>query len=417
MVIDKVLTKDGHPAIMVKGMILARSGIYVYSHAEMIARGAKIDKPKAFYREFRPADVIVRAKDKFAFSVITREHTADQTDANNFRMQAAGVVGDHIDVVPLDDGEIALQAKGAFYTRDAADYFEAGNRETSADYQSVIAPAEHPEYDFILKDILSVNGVALTAKGRGGQKVRVLDSAIGHKSGNGGYTMPKPKRSGILGFIGIGRAKDANFKLSTVVMDQLKGFDPSKIDESVQAVMQHITPLGDREEKDMLISAVTDCFSYPVQVQVKEKEVSETLDTLYSRCIDADDADAKKFAKGKDGDGKDKTGEEGAEKDKKEGGKTTDAAPTQDIQALVEAAVTKALESQNAAQVEAMKRVTDSLDSRVDQAVRKALGLGEGGESGDAGESGTNRALDSALFGNAEDDGSFIAQHSMTFGR
>ena len=168
--------KDKHPALAIKDACLARSGVYVYSYDEMVSRGFTPAVKKSHYTEYRPKEVLARCKDKFAFTAVTKEHTLEETTADNFRMQASGIVGENIFVKDTDDGEVALYGKMAFYTRDAYDYYKEGNKETSADYRSVCMPDKSGQYDFILQDILSVNGVVVTARGRGGPTVRVMDN-------------------------------------------------------------------------------------------------------------------------------------------------------------------------------------------------------------------------------------------------
>jgi len=385
----KTKTLDGHPAIMIKPGILARSGVYLYSHDEMIQRGFKPPVEKPYYKEYRPAAVLIRAKDKFAFAAITVEHTAEETRPENFRDQASGIVGDTIEVTTLDNGEVALQGNFAIYTQDAADYYNAGNKETSADYTSKVVLSKNPEYDLELVEIISVNGVVLTEHGRGGASVRVMDSASSTKKIVGGLKM----KQGVLSFLGIGRAKDkAEFKLSQVVMEGVKKvhtLDAAGIGKAIEGVMEHITPLSESETREILIGAVTDSFKHPVEAVAKEKEVSVIIDKLYSQCRDADEEALKKtldgIAEDKSGEGDDEAKKKAAEEAKKKEEETK----TKDTGKIVEEAVAKALE-------DGLKRVTDSIPAMVDAAVAKSLGLKPDGKKPDGSKEGDTRTLDSA---------------------
>jgi hypothetical protein len=257
--------KDKHPAILVKDAILARSGIYVYGRDELLVMGVGLKDDRPLYRVYRPPNVIVEAKDKFSFAVVTKEHTALDTSPENFREQAAGVVGDSIDVVTLSDGTVALKGRIAFYTKDVADYFESGNKETSAQYAMCLVPGGDPErdgYDFVMTAITSVNGLAITARGRGGENVRVLDSMPVLNRYVGGNRM----KGGFLSFLGIGKAKDAGFKFSDALyggMEKVKALgaaDTAGVEKAVGDVMLHIVSLGDSEVKEVLAGAVSDCF-------------------------------------------------------------------------------------------------------------------------------------------------------------
>lgn len=408
------VTKDNHPAIMIKQGILARSGVYLYSYDEMVQRGFTPPVKKDFYKEYRPAHVLIRAKDKFAFSAVTVEHTKDETNPDNFREQASGIVGDSIEVTTLDNGEVALQGSMAFYTQDAVDYFNSGNKETSADYRSKVVLSKNPEYDLELVEILSVNGVVLTERGRGGPSVRVMDSAKADNK-TGGLKMKKGVLSTLLG---IGRVKDDSFKLSKLLMEKVKQvhtLDTAGITKAVEDVMAHITPLADREEREILIGAVTDSFKHPIEVVTKEKEVSEMVDKLYTRCVDADAAELKKTMDAAE------TDEEKAERLEKEAKSQSSGdakkklekaeeleGNTKDTGKLIEEAVAAALKPVT----DELKRVKDSIPDAIDAGVKKALGLDDAGKKKPGKEDDRSldggRNTDSTGDGKVDEDAAFL---------
>jgi hypothetical protein len=366
--------KDRHPAILVKDAILARSGIYVYGRDEMLSMGFALNDNKEFYGVFRPPEVLIRAKDKFAFAVVTKEHTVLDTSPDNFRDQADGVVGDSIEVVTLDGGNIGLKGRVAFYTKDVADYFEQGNKETSAQYHMGLAQSGdsvRDGYDFVMTDILSVNGLAITARGRGGSSVRVLDSfpAINKVFGGSGKM-----KSGFLSFLGIGKPKDTGFRFSDVLFGgiaRVKTLDAAGIEKEVGEVMSHVVALGDSEAKEFLTGAVADCFKNAEAVLSRRDEVAKRVDELYGKCRDDDAEAVKRILEGtaKAGDSEDeakkkKEEEEAAAKAKKE--KEGEGKAADSIEAVVAAAIDKAFAGQGA-----------SLDAKIDAAVKKALGLDE----------------------------------------
>jgi hypothetical protein len=366
--------KDKHPAILVKDAILARSGIYVYGRDEMLSMGFVLKDNKEFYGVFRPPEVLVKAKDKFAFAVVTKEHTAFETSPENFRNQADGVVGDSVEVVPLDGGNIGLKGRVAFYTKDVAGYFEQGNKETSAQYRMGLAQSSDPVrdgYDFVMTDILSVNGLAITARGRGGSSVCVLDSVPVIAKVFGGNSKMK---SGFLSFLGIGKPKDTGFRFSDILFGSIarvKTLDAAGIEKEVGEVMSHVVALGDSEAKEFLTGAVADCFKNSEAVLSRRDEVAKRVDELYGKCRDDDAEAVKRILEGtaKAGDSeeeakKKKEEEEAAAKEKKE--KEGKAGAADSIEAAVAAAIDKAFAGQSA-----------SLDVKIDAAVKKALGLDE----------------------------------------
>ena len=205
----KTLTIDeaSSSAIIVKNAILARSGIYIYSHEEMLRRGHNPEIKKDFYKEYRPASVLVSAKDKFKYAVLTKEHPSSIT-ADNVQQVIEGVVGSTIEVVTLDNNEIALKGELAFYTKDAVQYYDAGAKETSAQYRSKVSPVFGEDYDYILEEIQEVQGLALTRQGRGGSSVAVLDSLLSTDTTSVDKKIQGDKvmKNSILSFLGIGKA-------------------------------------------------------------------------------------------------------------------------------------------------------------------------------------------------------------------
>jgi hypothetical protein len=383
---------DKHPAILVKDAILARSGIYLYSRDEILRMGFTPREDKACYRVYRPPHVLIGAKDKFAFAVVTKEHPADDTSPDNFKKQAEGFVGNDITVVALDDGNIGLKGKIAFYTQDMADYFERGNKDTSAQYHLDLLSSTNPArdgYDFVMTEITSVNGLAITKRGRGGSGVRVLDSITTDKA-IGGYRMKK----GFLAFLGIGKAKDENFKFSDVLlgsMEKVKALDAADtagIDKEVLGVMAHITSLGDSEAREVLTGAVSDCYKNIDAVLARKSDVAAKLDELYHKCCDADAEAVKHIFE--PGEGNKEGKKPDGKKDDDESGKGKDAQP-QNLDAAIAAAVDSAF-----------AKLGESVDAKIDAAMQKALHL-------DAESAGKKPAADSRSVMDAADmDTSFL---------
>ena len=401
-------------AIIVKNAILARSGIYIYSHEEMVRRGHNPEIKKDFYKEYRPASVLVAAKDKFKYAVLTKEHPRSIT-SDNIQEVIEGVVGGTVEVVALDNDEIALKGEVAFYTKDAVQYYENGAKETSAQYISKVSPVFNDIYDYILEEIQEVQGLALTRQGRGGSSVAVLDSLL---SAN---TQAETKIQGdkvmnrvnsILSFLGIGKAPQD--ELSSLVIDSLNGYsDLSDTEKKIRRdkVDLLINPLADSPEKKILADTVQDCFSYPKEVLEKSKEVSKGLTVLYKNCISADavnlqatfdsikeeskkeedetkDAEAKAAEEKKKKEDEEKAAKDAAAKEKEEEEKKKKEAEGTKDSVLT------------AADLESFfTKVTDSMTVKIDEAVKKHLGLEVKTETKDS-------VLPS--FSSEENDGSFL---------
>ena len=287
--------KDQRPYIEVKDAIVARSGIYMYSYDEIVARGHKPAVKKDWYREYRPASVIVRAKDMFDLvPVPNKEHTSEYINADNFHSLVSGIVGGPIQVVALEDSqEIALKGKLAFFTKDAYEYYEAGNRETSADYESVTELVDNPEevgYDLLMTDIKFVNNVAITSRGRGGSKVRVQDA------------MPEPNiidritgrtTMGVISsFFGLDKPKESFSANVKDALGKARSTDTAEVSAALEGVMGLVNPFTDSANKQVLIGAVRDSFNHPEEVLKEWAKTAPLLDGLFARCMDAEAAAA-----------------------------------------------------------------------------------------------------------------------------
>lgn len=371
-------------AIIVKNAILARSGIYLYSYDEMVRRGHDPEVKKEFYREYRPASVLVTAKDKFKYAVLTKEHPRSIT-TDNIQQVIEGVVGSDIEVVALENNEIALKGEIAFYTKDGVEYYSKGAKETSAQYISKVSPVFGEDYDYILDEIVEVQGLALTRQGRGGSSVAVLDSLIstGEK--------PEEKKlqgdkvmsgiNSILSFLGIGKAPQD--ELSSLVMDSLNGY--AGLSDAEKKARRDkidllINPLPDSPEKKILMDTVQDCFSHPKEVLEKSEEVGKGLKSLYSRCVSSETAAMQATLDSIKEETKDAEDEEKKKKEAEEKEKETKDAEAK-AKAEEEDKKKKEAETKDSIVLDAkgleaiITKVVDSLSPKIDESVKKHLGI------------------------------------------
>jgi hypothetical protein len=393
--------QDRVAQLAVKDTIFARSGIYLYTRDEVAKWGIKPKADKPFYRLYRPAGVLVAAKDKFALVPFCKEHPPVDVTPGNFHDYASGVTSGPIEVVTLEDGEIGLKGSVAFFTRDAYDFYMAGNKDVSVGYEHYtreVGDADAAGYDLVLESIENVNHACVVPRGRGGASVRVLDSIPAATKNVGGVKM----KNGFLAFLGIGRARDENFKLSQVLLDsvaKVHTLDQAGIESEVAGVMAHVSALGDSEAKELLLGAVTDCFKHPVEVIAQKEKVGEKIDSLYGKCRTADaEAVQRILDDGGAGDGKDKD-KNGKDKEPAGEGKDTKDAGPKDFAAVIDAAVQKAVVS-----------AKDSFEAKIDESVRKALGIDKDKNTKDAAGNGApGGANDGAGVGSGE-DASFLVR-------
>lgn len=283
---------DQRPYIEVKDAIVARSGIYNYTYDEIIARGHTPKVKKAFYKEFRPASVIVRAKDMFDLvPVPNKEHTSEYITPENFHDLVSGMIGGPIEVVALENSqEIALKGRLAFFTKDAYEYYMAGNKETSADYESVTELVDNPEevgYDLLMTEIRFVNNVAITAHGRGGSKVRVQDAKP--KTNIIDKVTGRTSMGIISSFLGIGKSDKAfSAQVKDAITRVKDSTDETVIEGELSRIMDSVNVFTDSADKQVLIGAVRDSFSHPKEVLDGWKETAPLIDGLHKRCTDAE---------------------------------------------------------------------------------------------------------------------------------
>jgi hypothetical protein len=216
-----VNAQDESSKLAEKEAVLARSGIYIYSRDEVLKWGIVPKQTKLFYSEYRPAGVLIKAKDMFNMVPVTREHPPEDITDANFHKYASGTTGGPIEIVALADGEIALKGQIGFFTRDAFDFYMAGNKETSPGFAKLVHEVKNADelgYDFVVSEIRSVNHMAVVPKGRGGTNVRVMDAAAVVDKEIGGIKMAGKVKGGILEFLGIVKARDENFKFSEALL-------------------------------------------------------------------------------------------------------------------------------------------------------------------------------------------------------
>ena len=313
---NKTNDSDASPFITQKDVILCRSGIQLYHKSEVASFITEDNKPaveKDWYKEYRPANVIVKAKELFKSLPVTEEHPDVWVDSKNFKKLAGGTLDKDVDVVALEgeaEGEIGLKSNITFYTDELYNYY-LNNKEVSVGYTCKKHFVPNPEevgYDIILDEITEVNHLAITRRGRGGSEVAVIDSIIGGL---------KPMRTGIFAFITGKKQKntDSEFSFGKTVLDAVKnskGSTETELAGEMKGVLDSISVLKDCEAKDTLLNAVKDCFDNKEMAKENEAELTKTFDSMWEK------AQAESLA---NFDSKDKEDEEDKTEDSKDEGK------------------------------------------------------------------------------------------------
>ena len=281
----KTVDSGASPFITQKDVILCRSGIQLYHKSEVASFITEDNKPpveKEWYKEYRPANVIVKAKDLFKSLPVTKEHPDVWVDSTNFNELAGGTLDKEIDVVALEgeaEGEIGLKSNITFYTDELYNYY-LNNKEVSVGYTCKKHFVDNPDevgYDIILDEITEVNHLAITKRGRGGSEVAVIDSIIGGI---------RPMRTGIFAFLKSKKqaVNDSNFSFGKTVLEAVKnskGTTEEELAGEMKGVLDSMSILKDCEAKDKLMDVVKDCFDNKEMAVSEEAELTKTLDSMW----------------------------------------------------------------------------------------------------------------------------------------
>ena len=303
----KISDSEATPFITQKDVILCRSGIQLYHKSEVQSIITEDNKPpveKEWYKEYRPANVIVKAQDLFKSLPVCCEHPSEWITSKNWKELAGGTLDKEVTVVALDgesEGEIGLKSNITFYTDDLYNYY-LDNKEVSVGYTCKKHFVDNPEevgYDLILDEIIEVNHLAITRAGRGGSSVAVIDSIIGGL---------KPMRTGIFALFAGKKQKAVNDSAPSSFGKEVlkavknsKGTTEEELASEMKGVLDSCAILKDCEAKDTLLNAVKDCFDNKEMALANEEELTATLDSMW---IDIHGDSLKEMAKAFDSLGK-----------------------------------------------------------------------------------------------------------------
>ena len=278
---------EAKPFIEQKDVILCRSGIQIYHKSELASFITEDNKPpveKEWYKEYRPANVIVKAQDLFKSLPVTKEHPDVWVDSKNWKELAGGTLDKEVTVVALDgeaEGEIGLKSNITFYTDDLYNYY-LDNKEVSVGYTCKKHFVDNPEevgYDLILDEITEVNHLAITRAGRGGSSVAVIDSIIGGL---------RPMRTGIFAWLASKKQKAVNdsapSSFGKEVLEAVKnskGTTEEELAGEMKGVLDSMSVLKDCEAKTKLVEVVKDCFDNKKMALENEDELTATLDSMW----------------------------------------------------------------------------------------------------------------------------------------
>ena len=405
--LTNISVKDtAEPFILQKDVILCRSGIQLYHKSEVASYITEDNKPaveKEWYREYRPASVIVKAQDKCKSLPVTKEHpTIDWVTSENFSQLAGGVTSNDISVTALDgesEGEIGIKSNLTFFTQELYDYY-LDNKEVSLGYTCKKHFVDNPEevgYDIILDEITTINHVAITRAGRGGSSVSIIDTILGGL---------KQMRSNFFGALIAKKQKDSKESFGERVYNAVIKAKDEK-DKELNYVFDAINSFKDSEKKANIIAVVTDAFENKEKLKGNEEEFKKTIDAMYSAmcecsveeitkmCTSTKDSECKEEEK-KEEDSEDKEEEKKEEdsEDKEEEKKEEDSEDKEEEKKEEDSEDKKeegTKDSSPLSKEDILKLMAENLAPLVKDSVKEVLGIkdskGYGGMPAGSGES------------------------------
>ena len=374
-------TRDSaKPYIEQKNVILCRSGIQYYHASEIasfITEDNKPPKEKEWYREYRPANVVVKAKKLCGNLPVTKEHPADFVDEDNWKELAGGVTGKEVEVEALDgeaDGEIGLKSDITFYDKDLYEYYQK-HKEVSLGYTCKKHFVDNPEevgYDILLDEITEVNHLAITQSGRGGSSVAVIDSLIGGM---------KPMRTGIWAWLAGKKQTDSKTALTFgkevfTALKNSKGTTEEELANELKGVFDSCAILKDCPQKDTMLNMIRDCYDNREKALENEEELTKAFDSMYVSLSGDSLKEIVDAVKGLGGctvatsDSSDKKDDEPSKTDDSDKGKKDDEGKNTDSGKTVDSAP---LTKEDIAKI-----VKDSIAEIVPQMVKDTLGIKDG---------------------------------------
>ena len=391
------LDSSASPFIVQKDVILCRSGIQIYSYNEVKMALGEPPVKKDFYREYRPASVVVKAQDLCRSLPVTKEHPDTWVTPDNWSSLAGGVLDKEVSVVALDgesDGEIGIKSNVTFFTRELYDYY-INNKEVSLGYECTkhfVDNASELGYDIILDEITTVNHLAITRAGRGGSSVAIIDSIIGGL---------KPMRTGIFAWLKGKKQEDSSVATSfgqkvLASVKNSKGTTEEEIAGEMKSVLDSVSVLKDCEKKNTLVNVVKDCFDNREKTLENEEELTKTLDSMWNEvhsCGLAEIDNALGKASVKDSEEKEESkGEEKTEdsekEESKEEEKTEDSEKEKEKTEDSEKEESKGEEKTDSCNKDSssikddiLSAIKDSIKPLVTDAVKEVLGIKENDKS------------------------------------
>ena len=393
------------PFILQKDVILCRSGIQLYHKSEVASYITEDNKPaveKEWYREYRPASVVVKAQDKCKSLPVTKEHpTIDWVTPENFSQLAGGVTSNDISVVALDgesEGEIGIQSNLTFFTQELYDYY-LNNKEVSLGYTCKKHFVDNPEevgYDIILDEITTINHVAITRAGRGGSSVSIIDTILGGL---------KQMRSNFFGALIAKKQIDSKESFGERVYNSVIKAKDAK-DKELNSVFDAINSFKDGEKKANIIAVVTDAFENKEKLKGNEEEFKKTIDAMYSAmcecsveemtkiCTSTKDSECKEEKKEEDSEDKEEEKKEEDSEDKEEEKKEEDSEDKEEEKKEKDSEDKKeegTKDSSPLSKEDILKLMAENLAPLVKDSVKEVLGIkdskGYGGMPAGSGES------------------------------
>lgn len=388
---ESIDNSEGKSYVAVKRCRMLRSGVQLYTRdevpEELLAKLPPEKQSKPFFKVYRKPEAVVKHLNDFNYIAFVNTHPNEDVTPDNYKQLSIGNVGGTAKLVTLDDGNVYVENDVVFTDKEAYAEYKAGKKEVSIGLMALWQLSDSAEYDFEVYDFECVNHLALVPRARAGKQAAILDSNTVvdriSKINRGGNQMK------FLELLGIKKANNDNAetlsaKLFAGVAQIKKEMNDEDFEKVVDTVMDCVNPLGDTEQKKVLVGIINDAFANVEEVlgvdETAKQKLADSVDKLFAKCKELDAEAAQKIIDDACGekpaeDAKPAEEPKEVEDEKPAEEKTDDEKPeekpaeekTNDADAVAEAvecAVKKALDGLD-------------IDAKIDAAIKKALNLKE----------------------------------------
>ena len=272
---------------LVKNVAIAKSGIYKYTKDELPNLGVAATPPcyegVRVFNVYRPSTVLERAAHMFVKLPLTLEHPNEMVSPTNFKRYVVGYTGDSASTSMSKEGkEVLVKSSLVIADAQAMRAYYSSVREVSPGYtadfawEDGVAPSGE-KYQIVMKEITSVNHLALVRHGRGGSAAAILDhQGEGYMARKSGLIYAVRKMLGVRD-----NAKPFVEQVKELIKDRATITDEDIV-KRVDLLKDSICDLPDSADKQKLDRFVEDMARIKEESDDAASKIGEIVSGLYA---------------------------------------------------------------------------------------------------------------------------------------